>query len=142
MKLSTKGRYSTKALLELALHHDEGPVLAKDIARRRGISEGYLEQLFTLLRVAGLVCSVRGARGGFLLARAPSEIRLSEVIRATEGSTAPVECIDQPWLCPHSGECVVCRVWAEMKRASDQVLEGTTLQQLAEQEMERGNCAG
>lgn len=142
MKLSTKGRYSTKAMLDLALHFNEGPILIKDIARRRGISERYLVQLFIPLRVAGLVRSVRGARGGFTLAKSPPEIRLSEIIQAMEGSTAPVECVDQPWLCPQSGECVTWGVWVEMKKASDKVLESITLQHLVEQEREKRNSAG
>lgn len=141
MKLSTKGRYSTRAMFDLALHFNEGPILIKDIAQRQGISERYLEQLFIPLRIAGLVLGIRGARGGFTLSKSPSEIRLSEIIQATEGSTAPVECVDQPWLCPQSGVCVTWKIWAEMKKASDKILESITLQDLVKQERRRGNSA-
>lgn len=141
MKLSTKGRYSTRAMLDLALHFDKRPILIKDIARRQGISERYLEQLFTTLRIAGLVRSIRGAGGGFTLAKQPSEIRLIEIIQATEGSIAPVECVDQPWLCPQSGVCVTWKIWAEMKKASDKILESITLQELVEQEKRKGDFA-
>lgn len=133
MKISTKGSYSVRAMLDLALHFGEGPVLIKDISKRQDISKGYLEQLFIPLRVSGLVRGIRGARGGFALSRPPEEIRLSEIIQATEGSTAPVACVDEPRLCPQSGKCITREVWVEMKKACDKVLEAITLQDLAEQ---------
>ena len=137
MKLSAKGRYSTRAMLDLALHFDEGPILIKDISQRQQISERYLEQLFIPLRIAGLVRGIRGARGGFTLAKPPAEISLSEIIKVTEGLTAPAECIDEPRLCSQGGVCVTRNVWAEMKRAINKVLESTTLQDLVEQQRER-----
>ncbi|MBW2310709.1 MAG: Rrf2 family transcriptional regulator [Deltaproteobacteria bacterium] len=132
MKLSTKGSYSLRAMLDLALNSGDVPVLIKDISFRQGISRGYLEQLFTSLRVAGLVRGIRGARGGFILSRPPAEIKLSEIIQATEGSIAPVACVDDPRLCRKSGECITRDVWIEMKKTCDKVLESLTLQDLIE----------
>ena len=132
MKLSTKVRYSVRALLDLALCSGDGPVLVKDISKRQEISRGYLEQLFIPLRSAGLVKSTRGASGGFTLARPPSEIRLTEIMEVTEGSTAPVPCVDEPGLCTQSNECTTRAVWVEMKRACDSLLDSITLQDLAD----------
>lgn len=137
MKLSTKGRYSIRALIDLALHPDEGPILIRDIAKRQRISERYLEQLFIPLRVAGLVRGIQGAHGGFILIKPPAEIRLSEVIRATEGSTAPVNCVDEPRLCLQSSTCPTRYIWAKIKRAIDKVLESTTLQDLVEKQRQQ-----
>ena len=137
MKLSTKGRYSIRALIDLALHPDEGPILVRDIAKRQRISERYLEQLFIPLRVAGLVRGIQGAHGGFILIKPPAEIRLSEIIRATEGSMAPVDCVDAPLLCSQSSACQTRYVGAKLKRAIDKVLESTTLQDLVEKQRQQ-----
>ena len=132
MKLSTRARYGTTALLDLALHWGSGPVQLKDIARRQNISFHYLEHLMAPLVGAGIVRSTRGARGGMQLARQPQEIKLSEVIQLLEGSITPVECIDNPESCPRSDLCATRDVWNEMKKAMDGVLESTTLQDLVE----------
>jgi len=124
-------------MIDLALHPDEGPILIRDIAKRQRISERYLEQLFIPLRVAGLVRGIQGAHGGFILIKPPAEIRLSEVIRATEGSTAPVNCVDEPRLCLQSSTCPTRYIWAKIKRAIDKVLESTTLQDLAEKQRQQ-----
>jgi len=134
MKLSTKGRYGTRALLDLALHRGEEPVPLKDIAQRQDISLQYLEHLITPLIVAGLVRSSRGARGGVWLVRPPQEIKLSEVIQLLEGSIAPVECINNPESCPRSDLCVTRDVWSELERAMNGVLESTTLKDLVERQ--------
>ena len=99
MKLSTKGRYAMRAMLDLSLHYGEGPILLKDIAKREHISESYLEQIILSLKAAGLVNSTRGARGGFILTRPPSQIRLIEVMQVSEGSLVPVECVSDPEVC-------------------------------------------
>ncbi len=132
MKLSTRGQYGARALLDMALHYDGGPVLLREIAARQAISGQYLEHLMSPLIKAGIVRSIRGARGGVTLARLPEQIKLSEVIQILEGSTAPVECVDNPKCCPRSGFCVTRDVWEEMKRAIGQVLESITLQDLVE----------
>jgi len=132
MKLSTKGRYATRAMLDLALHIGEGPVLVKDIAKRQELSDRYLEQILIPLKAGGLVRVVRGARGGFALARPPADIKLIEIIRITEGSTAPVDCVDDALICSRSGFCVTREIWLELKRAIDNVLESMTLQSLVD----------
>ena len=134
MKLSTRGRYVTRALLDLALHHEEEPVLLRDIAQRQQISLRYLEHLITPLIAAGIVQSTRGPKGGVSLIKPPEEIRLSEVIQLFEGSMAPVECVDNPETCTRSELCVTRDIWGEIKKAIDGVLESTTLQDLVEQQ--------
>ena len=137
MKLSTKGRYAMRAMVDLALHYGEGPILLKDIAKREHISERYLEQIILSLKAAGLVNSTRGARGGFILARPPSQIRLIEVMQVSEGSIAPVECVSAPEVCSHASLCVTRDIWSEMKRAMNGILESTTLQDLVERQREK-----
>lgn len=130
MKLTTKGRYATRAMLDLALHRDEGAILVRDIARRQEVSEKYLKQLFAPLKAAGLVRTIRGARGGFTLAKPPSEIKLIEIVQVMEGSMAPSECVDDAQICSRSDSCVTRQVWTEIKEATDKVLESTNLQDL------------
>lgn len=132
MKLSTRGRYGTRLLLDLALHHDEEPVLLKNIARRQQISLLYLEHLITPLIAGGVARSTRGPRGGVSLAKPPEEVKLSEIIQLLEGSIAPSECINNPGICTRSGFCVARDVWSQLKEAMDGVLESTTLQDLVE----------
>jgi Rrf2 family cysteine metabolism transcriptional repressor len=138
MKLSTKGRYGVRALLDLALHQGEGSVLLKDIARRQEVSLPYLSHLVAPLVAAGLVKSTRGAGGGVLLLKPPEEIKLSEVLELLEGSIAPVDCVDNPKICPRSAFCVTRDIWIEMKMAMRQVLDSTTLQDLVERQREKG----
>ncbi|MFC2019980.1 RrF2 family transcriptional regulator [Chloroflexota bacterium] len=137
MKFSTRGRYSTRAMLDLACHGDNGPVLIKDIARRQDLSERYLEQLFIPLRVAGLIKGIRGAKGGFKLIKPPQEIKLREIVQATEGVITTSDCVHKPGICPRSDTCVVRNIWAEMQRAIDNVLESFTLEDLVDQQRER-----
>ena len=139
MRISTKGRYGTMAMLDLALHYGEGPILAKDIARRQYISERYLEHLLISLKVAGMIRSTRGTRGGFTLAKPPSQIRLSEIIQVMEGSMAPVECVDAPDTYPRTALCAVYDIWVEVKAAINGILESTTLQDLLERQRQKWN---
>lgn len=132
MKLSTRGRYGTRALLELALHQGEGPVSLKDVAQKQEISLQYLEHLITPLIAGGIIKSTRGARGGVALARPASEVRLSEIIQLLEGSTAPVECVDKPEMCERSAACATRDVWGELKEVIHNVLQATTLEDLVE----------
>ena len=139
MGFSTKGRYGTMAMLDLAIHYGEGPVLAKDIAERQHISQRYLEHLLISLKVAGMVRSTRGTGGGFSLAKPPSQIRLGQIIQATEGSLAPAECVDNPEAYPRVEHCAVYDVWAEVKKAINSVLESISLQDLLERQMQKWN---
>lgn len=134
MKLSTRAQYGTRALLDLALHGKEGPVPLKNIAQRQQISLTYLEHLVTPLVATGIVRSKRGARGGISLARPPQEIKLIEVIQLLEGSTAPVECVNDPDFCPRSDLCITRDVWKELEQAINNVLEAITLQDLVERQ--------
>ena len=134
MKFSTRARYGARALLDLALHQEEKPVLLKDIAQRQQISLAYLEHLITRLIAGGIVRSTRGARGGVSLAKAPEEIKLSEVIQLLEGSITPVECVNNPEICVRSESCATRDIWRELKKAMNKVLESTTLQDLVERQ--------
>ena len=138
MKLSTKGRYGTRAMLDLALHYGEGPINLKEIAERQQISQRYLEHLILSLKTAGLVKSIRGSHGGFMLARSPSEIAMSQIIEALEGSLCPVECADDPGSCSRAEQCVTRTLWEELNRAMNQVLESKNLQDMVEQYREKG----
>jgi len=137
VKLATRARYGTRALLDVALHHSEGPVLLRDIARRQEISLPYLEHLIAPLIVAGIVRSTRGARGGISLLKPPSEIKLSDVLDTLEGSIAPVECISDPKVCSRSGSCATRDVWSELKEAMNGVLGSLTLQDLVERQKKK-----
>jgi len=134
VKISTRGRYGTRVLLDLALHGGKEPVPLKDIARRQQISLLYLERLIAPLVAAGMIRSTRGARGGVRLARSPQEVRLSEVIGLLEGSIVAVGCVGDPDVCPRSELCVTRDVWSELKKAMDGVLESITLQDLVERQ--------
>lgn len=137
MKLSTKGRYATRAMFDVALHYHEATVVLRDIAERQQISMHYLEQLFVRLRAAGLVKSTRGAEGGFALTKPPSQIKLSEIVEALEGPIAPVGCVNDPAVCERASSCAVRDMWVEMGTAMSQVLESVTLQDLVERQRKK-----
>jgi Rrf2 family transcriptional regulator, cysteine metabolism repressor len=134
MKISTKGRYATRAMLDLALHYGRTPVLLKDISARQGISLRYLEQIVSPLIAARLINSVRGPHGGIILAKTPGEIRLLDIIQVLEGPVVPVECVDNPCTCTRAPSCVTRDVWNDLARAMQGVLESTTLQDLVEKQ--------
>lgn len=137
IRISTKGRYGTRAMLDLALHYNNTPILVKDIARRQGISERYLEQLLLSLKVAGFVKAVRGAHGGFILSRPPAQIKLNSIINALEGSIALVDCVDSPALYPKASSCAMHDIWLEVGKAMDKVLESITLKELVERQAKK-----
>ena len=132
MRLSTRGRYGTRFMLDLALHYGQGPLLLREISERQEISIKYLEQLIPPLKAAGLVKSTRGPHGGYQLARPPAEIVLLEIIRVLEGSTAVTECVDDPESCARAGQCVTREVWGEVSGKIEEVLEAVTLERMAE----------
>lgn len=137
MKLSTRARYGTRALLDLATHGEMELVQLKDIALRQDISLNYLEHLIAPLVGAGIIKSTRGARGGVQLMRHPRDIKLSEVIQLLEGSITPVECVSNPETCPRSNTCPTRDLWGDMKKAMDGILESTTLQNLVERQAKK-----
>ncbi|MFC1999020.1 RrF2 family transcriptional regulator [Chloroflexota bacterium] len=134
MKISTRGRYGMRAMVDLAIYNGEGPVLLKDIAKRQQLSERYLEQLVLSLKAAGLVKSIRGAHGGFILAKAPNKIRLGEIFQVLEGPLGLVECVDDPASCSRVNSCVTRDVWQELKDSIVSILDSKTLQDLVEQQ--------
>ncbi|MBM3237603.1 Rrf2 family transcriptional regulator [Candidatus Poribacteria bacterium] len=132
MKLSTKGRYGVRLMIDLALHYGEGPILLKDIARRQEVSEKYLWNLTMPLKIAGLINSTRGPQGGYTLAKQPSEINLKEIVRVLEGPLCIVECVDNPSLCKRSQTCIARDVWSDISDKISQTLESITLQDMVE----------
>ena len=141
MKLSTRGRYGTRAMLDVALHGAEGPVRLKDIARRQEVSKKYLEHLTSRLEAAGLLRSVRGAGGGISLARPASEIKLSEILQTLEGPSALVECVDNPEWCPRSASCATRDIWMQIGRLTSDFLESKTLEDICHQQREKEQTA-
>lgn len=132
LRVSTKGRYGIRALLDLALLHGQGPVLMSRISQRQDISKKYLYSVLNNLKSAGLVQSVRGTGGGYVLARRPSEITLAEVLRALEGPFDLVECVTDSELCVRSSGCVARRVWQELSLAIEETLAKITLEDLVQ----------
>jgi Rrf2 family protein len=137
MKLSTRGRYGVRAMLELALNSGKSPVPLRDLASRQEISAKYLEQLLIPLKGAGLVKSVRGARGGYMLAVDPTRISLYDIVRSLEGPLAPVECVQDATYCDRVGGCTVHLVWGEMGKLLVDFLENLSLADLMARQEEK-----
>jgi len=137
MKLSTRGRYGVRLMLELALHYGEGPILLKDIAERQGISEKYLWQLINPLKTTGLVNSLRGAHGGYVLGKAPEAISIKAILQVLEGSLCLVDCVDNPALCERSLSCISRDIWGEASKNMQQTLEDTTLAAMVERQKDK-----
>ena len=132
MKLSTKGRYGLRAMLDMALSEEEGPIASHTIAQRQEISERYLEQLLIPLKQAGLVKSVRGSQGGYILGRAPQNISVGDIIRVLEGPLAPVDCVNEinPDDCKRAESCVTRMIWAQVRDSIADILDSYSLQDL------------
>ncbi|HIT65028.1 MAG TPA: Rrf2 family transcriptional regulator [Candidatus Ventrimonas merdavium] len=134
MKISTKGRYALRMMIEFGLNPDSCTKISQ-VAARQGISDKYLEQIVTLLHRAGYVRSVRGAQGGYMLTRPPEEYTVGMILRQTEGSLAPVPCVDEDAApCDRAGQCVTLNVWKQLKDAIDQVVDSVTLADLVEEQ--------
>lgn len=135
MKISTKGRYALRLMLDLALNNTGEFITIKSIAKRQEISEKYLEQIISLLSRAGYVRSVRGAQGGYKLAKEPSEYTVGSILRLTEGSLAPVACVeDEVNDCNRSSDCVTLELWKELYDAILGVVDRVTLQDLVDKQ--------
>ena len=135
MKVSTKGDYGIRALIELTHHYGEArPTQSSEVAARQNIPESYLEQLLTTLRRAGFIRSVRGPQGGHALIRDPRDLRVSEVIVALEGSILPIDCLDEASVCSKSGGCAQREMWQAVREAIVNVLDNTTIAELAERD--------
>lgn len=135
MKISTKGRYALRIMIELAEHYGEGPMSVKDIAARQGISEKYLEQIMSMLGKAGYVKSIRGAQGGYLLTKEPREYTTGMILRLAEGSIAPVFCVeDGAEACERKGQCASAVLWDRINNAVNEVVDNMTLADLIRRE--------
>jgi Rrf2 family cysteine metabolism transcriptional repressor len=130
MKLSTKVRYGTRAMLDLACFYGNGPILLKDIARRQEISVKYLDRILTSLRTAGLVKALRGAKGGYVLNMQPAKINLLQIVEALEGPIELVGCVKNKNFCKRVNFCVAHDIWYELGRAMEAILKTTTLDDL------------
>lgn len=140
MKISTRGRYGIRLMLALALNYNNGTIPLKTIAKDQGISEKYLEQIISSLKKAGYVKSLRGAQGGYMLAREPKTYTVGTILRLTEGSMKPVACLeDEPNQCSKAGECVTLRLWKMLDEAMESVLDKVTLQDLKDWYEQMGN---
>ena len=140
MKISTKGRYALRLMLDIAQHGGGSPVRIKDIAARQGISVKYLEQIVSILVKAGYVKSIRGPQGGYRLMKAPKEYTAGMILRLTEGSLAPVECLEgNDNTCERAETCVTLRLWKELDQAVREVVDQYTLEDLMDWQRESGN---
>lgn len=139
MKISTKGRYALRMLLDLSEHRDDGYIALKDIANRQGISKKYLEQIVPILNRSDLLRTNRGNQGGYMLAKSPDKYTVGEVLRLTEGGFAPVSCVgSHPEECARSAECPTLPVWQGLYQVINEYLDGITLQDIIDQQTERG----
>lgn len=138
MKISTKGRYGLRMIIELAKNYNSRVISIKEIAEKNNISEKYLEQIIILFSKAGLVKSVRGAGGGYRLNVPPEQLMVGTVLRAVEGSLSPVDCVDLPDSCPRSGQCVTIGLWKRLKEAIDSVIDQTSVADLIDENGENG----
>lgn len=137
MKVSTKSRYAVAAMVDLAQHYGMGPVALRGVADRQQVSEHYLEQLMSSLRRAGLVRSLRGAQGGYELAKEPSTVSVGDIVRAMEGPIAPVDCLlaERSPSNPYCGKTIRCirrNIWQKMGDSINQTLDAITLKSLCE----------
>lgn len=133
MKLSTRGRYALRLMLDLAANSAGDPVRLKDMARRQAISEKYLEQIISVLNKAGFVRSVRGPQGGYVLARSPEEYTAGMILRLTEGSLAPVDCAAEGGGdCARAADCATRQLWVRLNDAINGVVDHVTLADLLE----------
>lgn len=130
MRLSTKTRYGTRAMVDIGEHHSNGPVSLRELADRQGLSMKYMEQIVPLLKASGLIRSARGAQGGYVLAKEPTQISLHDIVHALVGSWSLVDCLDDDRLCDRAKECVTYEIWRDIQTAIYEVLDSTTLAEM------------
>lgn len=139
MRISTKGRYALRLMLDLATNQTGEPIRLKDVARRQDISEKYLEQIISILNKAGFVRSIRGPQGGYMLQRAPKEYTVGMILRLTEGTLSPVECVGTDMNCDREEGCVTKILWKKLDDAINGVVDHVTLEDLLEWQAEQMN---
>lgn len=137
MRLSAKGEYGVRAMVHLALHYRDGPIPLSRIAADENISRQYLEQIFLLLRRKGFISSVRGVKGGYILALPPEKIFVGDIIRALEGPIIPVDCLsekdeEESLACGRSERCLASNVWEKLRDHINQLLDNISLQDMIE----------
>jgi len=132
IRISTKGKYGARLMVQLAINYGNGPMLLKDIAEKENLSVRYLEHLIPPLKSARLIHSIRGARGGYTLAKTPVEITLKDIIRALEGPLSPSECVESPEVCDRSGFCITRDIWVELEKTISATLAMHTLADLVQ----------
>jgi Rrf2 family protein len=137
MKISTKIRYGARAMLELASHYGEGPIELREIARKENISLKYLEQVINPLRTAGLVKAIRGSRGGYSLAKSPSEICLYDVVETLEGPLDLIECLHDSKVCQKVTLCVTRDIWKEVSETISKIFYSVTLEDMVNRKREK-----
>jgi Rrf2 family protein len=137
MKISTKIRYGTRAMLELACHYGKGPIELREIAKREEISLKYLEQVIVPLRTAGLVKSARGSKGGYSLAKHPSEIYLKDLVETLDGPLNLIECLRDPKVCQKVPNCITRDIWQEVSEAIDGIFHSVTLEDMVHRKKEK-----
>ncbi|MBO4854733.1 MAG: RrF2 family transcriptional regulator [Oscillospiraceae bacterium] len=137
MMISTRGRYALRMMLDLAQHQDNGYVALRDVAQRQDISKKYLEQIIPVLNRAGLLQTTRGYQGGYRLSKSPARYTVGEILRATEGSLAPVACLEGEISCPRREDCATLPIWEGLEKVVDAYLDGITLQDVLDQARSR-----
>lgn len=139
MRVSTRGRYALRLMLDLAMNNTGEPVRLKDVAKRQEISEKYLEQIISILNKTGFVKSVRGPAGGYSLKRKPEEYTVGMILRLTEGSLAPVDCVEDGTDCDRADQCVTVLLWKKLNDAINGVVDNITLADLVDWQMQKAN---
>ena len=139
MKISTRGRYALRMMLDIATNDHGEPVRIKDIAARQDISVKYLEQIVSVLTKAGYVKSIRGPQGGYRLSRLQKDYTVLIILRLTEGDLSPVSCTDNNYDCPKMHDCVTIRIWKELDEAINSVIDKYTLEDLLDWQVANGN---
>jgi len=137
MRFSTKTRYGLRAMIDLAIHYKGKPVLIREIAERQKVSDKYLEQIMLSLKKAGLVESVSGARGGYMLTKNPADIKALTIVEILEGSLSPAPCVDHGGICERENTCTARELWLKVKKSVKDVLNSASLKDLTEDKQKK-----
>lgn len=138
MQISTKGRYALRMLIDLAEHRNSGYISLKEIAERQQVSKKYLEQIIPVFNKTDFLRAIRGSQGGYMLAKTPDKYTVGEILRMTEGSLSPVDCVDQdPIECERSADCPTLPIWKGLSKAINDYLDSITLQDILDRKHER-----